>query len=158
MDTVLKFKKEIGYLRPQRYIQLLEANHFRNCPIISEDAKRSYDIYGYNTNYLQEETTRQTSPDPQLSAYTPSTNHQWPPSRRHIMRSIFCPGHPLPPCHLKKTHFLYSRWGQDLYKGCHDKNSTAHHRHVCITGLSGYTCHHRQLIRMCKYRINAEPP
>ena len=52
-ETALKFNKEIGYLHPQCYIWLLEANYFRKFPITTEDAKYSYDIYGYNTDYLQ---------------------------------------------------------------------------------------------------------
>ena len=58
--TARNFNKEISYLHPYRYTQLLDANYFRKYPITSEDAKRSYDIYGYDTYYLQGKTTHQT--------------------------------------------------------------------------------------------------
>ena len=43
---------------PQRFINLLDRQYFRNCPITSTDAKRAIHIWGKDLAYLQGKTTR----------------------------------------------------------------------------------------------------
>ena len=59
-DKTVPFNNLVGYLRPQRLIQLLEQDCFQTCPITDEDAKRALDIHVPDTDYLKGNTTRVT--------------------------------------------------------------------------------------------------
>jgi len=50
--------KETTFPSPQRFINLLNSNYFRNYPITSADARRATDIYGSVVAYLKGKTTR----------------------------------------------------------------------------------------------------
>ena len=45
-DAARSFRKYLGYPGYKRFFRLLEVNHFRNCPLTVDDAKRALHIYG----------------------------------------------------------------------------------------------------------------